>query len=179
MVLAITPLAPAPQEPGTEYIFKLNDANSLVSIELGSAKGRSRETGWITLFLGEPVGNNWNVHSVLGQGSMVNLDDLDLILWPGVIEAHIYAGNLKMFDMDIWYQDPNVWYVDPNWWPNPNDARDPNDAPDPNHIAPGDPNNPTYNDPNDPNYMRWANLTTYRVQAPPDRSRACSTGRSG
>ncbi|MBN1346653.1 MAG: hypothetical protein JXQ73_28440 [Phycisphaerae bacterium] len=165
LVLGITPLAPAPQEPGTEYTFTIDEEASYVFVDIGGdgvITDQSPMVGAFSLFLGEPTAGsptNWDVRCVLGRSNLINTEDIVLKVAPGFVEASILAEQLKLFDMDIWYQDPNDWNVDPNWWPDPNDALDANDAPDPNSIAPGDPNDPNYHDPNDPNFLRWVDLT--------------------
>lgn len=165
LVVCVTPLSARPQEPGTEYIFTVNDANSFVFLDLagvGTVTDQSLLSGWVSLYLGDPTPGSprvWNVPCVMGRSDLVNLDDLDVVILPGVVEAQIVAGDLRVYDLDIWYQDLDDWNVDPNDWPDPNDAVDPNDAPDPNDISPGDPNDPNYNDPTDPMYPRSVDLT--------------------
>jgi hypothetical protein len=161
LVLTLAPAAPAVQEPGDEYIFVLDDANSFLKLDWANAHvyvGQTRLRGWLTAFLSDPTPGNprtWNVHCVLGKCNLVSLDPIDMIMIPNFQEVHWLAGNLIVEDMDIWYQDANEW-ADPNTLPDPNK---PPKLVDPNAIAPGDPNVPTYDDPNDPNYSRWADLT--------------------
>ncbi len=159
VILANAPLATAVQEPGTEYALMVDEPNSWCHMALGDPNDTVPLAGWFSVYLGEPTGANWNVPCTLGKCYVENTEDLDLVIFPGAIEAHIPAGDLRILDMDIWYSDPDDWLVDPNDYPDPNEAVDPNDAPDPNNITPGDPNDPTYNDPNDPNYNRWVDLT--------------------
>ena len=162
-------MADPPQYPGTEYVFTLDDANSILGFELLPLFDDTRLQGWISVFLEGDDPNTARLR--LGDAELVSLDSIDLIVWAGVIEAHIYAGDLQLFDFDIWYQDPNEWDRDPNMWPDPNDAQTPNDADDPNDVDPWndpnlvDPNDPNFNstapgDPNDfdPNYSRWVDL---------------------
>ncbi len=152
ILLGTTTLGWAVQEPGTEYIYVLDDANSNVVLQLGSIIGDANLAGYMTIYMDDPNSGT----CVLGTMGAISSSDLAFIFYPGVIEAYIDAGNFQAYDFDLWYQDPNDWNLDPNMWPDPNDAEDASDAPDPNDE--GDPNDPNYNDPNDPNYARTCTL---------------------
>jgi len=154
VLLSTTTLGLAVQEPGTEYIYVLDDANSNVHLQLGSVFGDANLAGYVTIYMSDPNSGL----CVLGSAGVVSSSDLEFIFFPGVIEAYIDAGDFQAYDFDVWYQDPNDWNLDPNMWPDPNDAKDASDAPDPNGIAPGDPNDPNYNDPNQPIYARTCTL---------------------
>lgn len=163
-----TPAAMALGEPGDEYIFILDEANTSVGMVLGDVQDYTPLHGWISLYL--DANDPLNGRCIMGDAEAISTEDIIMLIWPGQIEAYLYAGHLQFYDFDLWYQDPNEWNRDPNLWPDPNDAQDANDADDPNWVDPwnngmADPNDPNYNsngpdDPNDfdPNYNRWADL---------------------
>jgi hypothetical protein len=181
IVLSFAPAASAVQEPGDQYIFILDEPNSYIKIDFlgfGAYIDQSRLGGWMTAYLGTPAPGSpkaWNVKAVLGTCNMYNTESLDLSIPFPIAQIHIYQNNLRIRDMDIWYQDPNDWWQDPNDWPgDPNKIPTPANAPNPNsivHVNPAtgkddpaygystDPNDPNYNDPNIPTILRWANLT--------------------
>jgi len=153
VVLAFVSVASAVQEPGTEYVFVIDDANSFMKLDVGgggTVTAQARFDGWLSLYLGDPTPGSprtWNVHCLLGRAGMSNPEDFVLkVGFPFNIDGYIGARDLRVFDMDVWYQDPNDWY-------------DPNEVIDPNGISPGDPNDPNYHDPNDPTILRWTDLT--------------------
>ncbi len=160
-----TPTAQAVQEPGSEYVFVLDDANSYIKVDLlgyGVYVDQSKLGGWLTLNLGDPAAGNpktWNVKCVLGKCYLYNTEEILVNVPYPPAQIFIYPNNLRVIDMDVWYQDPNDWWQEPNDWPNITKMPDPNKAPDPNLISPGNPNDPTYNGPNVPTIMRWADLT--------------------
>ncbi len=147
LALVAAPLASA--EPGTEYVFDVNETTSYLELDVGgggTVTGDAPLDGWISVFIDDPNENpaDWNVKVILGRSQMEITEDLLMVI-PIFGSALVEAGNIVVYDMDVWYSDPNDW-------------EDPNDAPDPNTIAPGDPNDPNYNNPDDPSLNRWANL---------------------
>lgn len=137
-------------EPGTEYVFHVDEVNSYLELDVGgggTVTGDAPLDGWISVFIDDPNENpaDWNVRLLLGRSQMQITEDLVMVI-PFFGSALVEAGGIVVYDMDVWYSDPNDW-------------EDPNDAPDPNTIAPGDPNDPNYNNPDNTSLNRWVDLT--------------------